>query len=60
VAWSGSAPVQPTADLNGDGRTDLLDLLAFATCYGTSAPLADYNQDGTVDDLDLAHLLGIL
>jgi subtilisin-like proprotein convertase family protein len=44
-------------DLNGDGVTDLRDLLFFAKYYGTTNATCDLNSDGTVNDTDLGLLL---
>jgi len=44
-------------DLNGDGVTDLRDLLFFAKSYGTATASCDLNGDGLVNDTDLSLLL---
>lgn len=44
-------------DLNGDGATDLRDLLFFAKYYGTANATCDLNNSGLVDDTDLNILL---
>jgi len=44
-------------DLNGDGVTDLRDLLFFAKYYGTATASCDLNGDGLVNDADLSLLL---
>ena len=41
----------PTADVNGDGIVNILDLVAVANAFGQDAP--DVNGDGTVNVLDL-------
>jgi hypothetical protein len=48
--------VVKTLDLNGDGTTDLRDLLTFAKYYGTSNATCDLNGDGIVDGADLTLL----
>lgn len=47
----------PSLDLNGDGTTDLRDLLYFSKFYGTTTATCDLNSDGTVNDADLTLLL---
>jgi subtilisin-like proprotein convertase family protein len=49
--------VSVSLDLNGDGVTDLRDLLFFAKNYGTANAACDLNSNGTVNDTDLAILL---
>ncbi len=52
---------QRAADINNDGKSDLLDLSILANYWGKSnpdEPLADLNSDGTVDILDLSVLAG--
>lgn len=44
-------------ELNGDGTTDLRDLLFFSKFYGTTNATCDLNSDGTVNDTDLTTLL---
>ena len=41
----------PTADVNGDGTVNILDLVAVANAFGKDTP--DVNGDGTVNILDL-------
>ena len=41
----------PTADVNGDGIVNILDLVAVSNAFGQDAP--DVNGDGTVNVLDL-------
>ena len=41
----------PTADANGDGTVNVLDLVVIANAFGKDAP--DVNGDGTVNILDL-------
>ena len=45
------AKAPPTADVNGDGIVNILDLVAVANAFGKGAP--DVNGDGTVNVLDL-------
>ena len=45
------AKATPTADVNGDGTVNVLDLVLVANAFGKSAP--DVNGDGTVNVLDL-------
>ncbi len=47
----------PSLDLNGDGTTDLRDLLYFSKFYGTTTATCDLNSDGSVNDADLTILL---
>ena len=41
----------PTADINGDGTVNILDLVRVASAFGDGEP--DLNGDGTVNILDL-------
>lgn len=47
-------------DINGDGKTDLTDIMALLKKYvaGTSDSAMDYNGDGKVDLTDVIQLLG--
>ena len=45
------AETPPTADVNGDGTVNILDLVIVANALGEAAP--DLNGDGTVNVLDL-------
>ena len=45
------AEVPPTADVNGDGVVNILDLVIVANAFGEAAP--DLNGDGVVNILDL-------
>ena len=45
------AEAPPTADINGDGTVNILDLVMVANAFGEAAP--DLNGDGTVNILDL-------
>ena len=45
--------VEPTYDLNGDGKVDVLDLRLVAQNFGQANRQADANHDGTVDVFDL-------
>ena len=42
---------QPSADVNGDGTVNILDLVVVANAFGKTEP--DLNGDGTVNILDL-------
>jgi hypothetical protein len=42
---------QNPADVNGDGKVNILDLVQVANGFGKSAP--DLNGDGVVNILDL-------
>ena len=42
-----------SADLNGDGKVNIQDLVIVASHFGTSNSIADVNGDGTVNILDL-------
>ena len=43
--------IPPTADVNGDGTVNILDLVMVANAFGEAAP--DLNGDGVVNVLDL-------
>ena len=45
--------VEPTYDLNGDGKVNILDLTLVAQNLGKDNPKADANRDGVVDVFDL-------
>ena len=45
------AEAPPTADVNGDGTVNILDLVMVANAFGEAAP--DLNGDGVVNVLDL-------
>ena len=45
------AETSPTADVNGDGTVNILDLVIVANAFGETAP--DVNGDGVVNILDL-------
>ena len=55
------APAPCPEDVNGDGTTDVLDLIELLLCFGLPADppcdAPDINGDGTVDVLDLIVLL---
>lgn len=50
----------PSPDLNGDGKVDIMDVAAVALTYGKSkgepgySPEADLDQNGIIDILDIA------
>lgn len=48
-----------TADINKDGRVDILDYVILMASWGKtgSGNIADLNQDGTVDVLDMVTLM---
>ena len=50
-AGSRDSEIPPTADVNGDGVVNVLDLVIVANAFGEAAP--DLNGDGTVNVLDL-------
>lgn len=53
-----SPPPTPKADLNNDGKVDIIDLGILLSNWGkTTKPPADLNQDGKVDVIDLGILL---
>ncbi len=55
---SGPPPAAGSADLNGDGKVDVIDLGILLSAWGqTTKPKADINQDGRVDVVDLGILL---
>ena len=45
--------VEPTYDLNGDGKVNVLDLTLVAQNFGKVNPQVDVNHDGAVDVFDL-------
>lgn len=55
VRSAAAAPAPPScpADLNGDGRVDVTDLVALFSAWGTGDPQADLNGDGRVSLPDL-------
>ncbi len=50
-------PDAPSADLNGDGRVNGVDLTILLTNFGGPGPAGDANHDGVVNGLDLAVVL---
>jgi len=52
-----------TADLDGDGHVDVVDLLTFVPCFGTVtgdpsySAACDFNSDGSIDVVDLLMLV---
>ncbi len=60
VSYQGPPPLNPVpGDINGDGRTDISDLLMLAGSWATRAgearfvPACDLDRDGGVDVVDL-------
>jgi hypothetical protein len=51
--WDPGCP----ADINGDGRTNTLDVLAFLNVWASDGDGADFNGDGTVDTQDVLAFL---
>jgi hypothetical protein len=47
----------PSADINGDGRVNGIDLAYVLTYWGTQTALADLNRDGFVGGEDLTIIL---
>jgi outer membrane protein assembly factor BamB len=41
------------ADLNDNGVTDTLDMLAFLNLWNAADPVADWNDDGSIDTADV-------
>ena len=60
IAFSTAVP-RWSRDINGDGVTNVLDLIDLLLAFGASCEdvccLADFNIDGSVDVLDLIDLL---
>ena len=44
-------------DVDGNGATDVLDLVEVILAWGTGDPVADVNDDGTVDVSDMVDLI---
>jgi hypothetical protein len=55
-AYEFQAPICPT-DTNGDGTTDVVDLVNVVLAWGTDDPGADVNGDGLVDVQDLVAVI---
>ncbi|MDO8516252.1 MAG: hypothetical protein Q7S28_03315 [bacterium] len=54
----GKAPVIPAAtDINGDGKTNLIDFSILLFHWGKAYPPADFNHDGIVNLVDFSILL---
>ena len=46
-----------TADFNGDGSVNTLDVLAFLTAWAAGDPAGDFNGDGTINSQDVLAFL---
>ena len=55
--FEGVQLVEPCTDLNADGRSDVMDLIAFLGGYSTGDSTADLDSNGTVDMMDLIEFL---
>jgi cysteine-rich repeat protein len=53
----GAPPGQANADVNGDGKVNLVDFSIFLTNWGTSNAQSDFNSDGKVNLADFSILL---
>ena len=62
VEYAGSEPVNPTGDLNGDGKTDLADAVIILNLMaeGMDNSTADLNGDGKVDIADFVSVLNLM
>jgi hypothetical protein len=57
VGKLGGEAVCPGADLNGDGRVNLVDFSILLFYWGTNNECADQNLDGTVDLIDFSIMM---
>ncbi|MCK5211196.1 dockerin type I repeat-containing protein, partial [Candidatus Parcubacteria bacterium] len=57
VGKVGGEAVCPGADLNGDGRVNLVDFSILLFWWGTDNECADQNQDGKVDLIDFSIMM---
>lgn len=57
VIGSGPVPASGTADINGDGRVNLVDFSIFLTDWGSSNARSDFNGDGRVNLADFSIML---
>lgn len=55
--WVGQNSIPCPSDCNGDGQTDVTDLLAIIEAWGTSSG-CDVNEDGIIDVVDLLEVVG--
>lgn len=53
----GSSLEAGSADVNGDGKINLVDFSIFLLSWGTDDPRNDFNQDGTVNLADFSIML---
>jgi hypothetical protein len=61
VLWLLRAPASGRADLDGNGRVDVLDAFRLARELGSAEadPRADFDGDGGVDERDVEHVLAL-
>jgi cysteine-rich repeat protein len=53
----GGAPGSLSPDINGDGKTNLVDFSIFLLSWNTTDPRADFNGDGAVNLADFSIML---
>ena len=54
--WVGQSSLPCPSDCNGDGQTDVNDLLAIIEAWGSSSG-CDVNEDGIIDVVDLLEVV---
>jgi len=58
IVFSGVLPIQDcTADINGDGSLNFLDVSEFLSAFGAQGRAADFNGDGSFNFLDVSAFL---
>lgn len=57
MTWLRACPFQCRADVNGDGRVDTQDVIAYLGYWAQGDGQADWDRDGTVTTLDLLAFL---